>query len=65
MQAKRAYSHWINFYGKYGGKMSILTYGMIGLAIWFICFVLVLKIVSINEPTNELEKDLEDYENQK
>jgi hypothetical protein len=45
--------------------MSILTYGMIGLAIWFICFVLVLKIVSINEPTNELEKDLEDYENQK
>ena len=44
--------------------MSAYQYFGLGLAIWFICFVLVLKIVSINEPTNELEQDLEDYENQ-
>jgi hypothetical protein len=45
--------------------MNAYQYFGLGIAIWFICFVLVLKIVSINEPTNELEKDLEDYENKR
>jgi hypothetical protein len=45
--------------------VNIYYLGLIGLALFICFFVTVIKIVSINEPTNHLEQDLEDYENKR